>query len=367
LKTLLSEAILPKSGHTIALSLAAVGIIGLGGCGKGKANAPIAAAAVEVVNLSAPNSGETIQATGALRRQREMVLSFRIPGVITSLGVDDGDTVRAGQILARLDPTAVESRLRQARADLDRARRDEARYAKLAETGFVSRQRIEAQSAAASSAQAAYDSAAFDRRWASLVAPSSGVVLARAAQSGEVVQPGQAVLSLADQTSPLILRVPLSDRDIGKVRLGTEAQITLDALPGQALTGKVSRIGQRAGAQSGAIEIDIALPAKSGLRSGLIATAKIAATGPATTQAGFARLPAEAILEANGAQAFIMQLDAKTQTARRTQVVFGGFDGDDALVKGVDNQARIITAGAGFVNDGQKVRVVDPASLDGGQ
>jgi len=125
----------------------------------------------------------------------------------------------------------------------------------------------------------------------------------------------------------------------------------------------VSRIGQRAGAQSGAIEIDITLPAKPGLRSGLIATAKIAAAGPATTQAGFARLPAEAILEANGAQAFVMQLDAKTQTARRTQVVFGGFDGDDALVKGLDSEARVITAGAGFVNDGQKVQVVDPANL----
>ena len=354
---------MPKLGQIVALPLILASLVSITGCGKGKSNLPAPVAAVEVVSLSAPNSDQTLQATGALRREREMVLSFRIPGVITSLSVDDGDTVRAGQVLARLDPTAVEARLRQARADLDRARRDEARYAKLAETGFVSRQRTEAQAAAASSAQAAYDSAAFDRRWANLVAPSSGVVLARAAQSGEVVQPGQAILSLADQNSPLILRVPLSDRDIGKIRLGTEAQITLDALPGQAITGKVSRIGQRAGAQSGAIEIDITLPAKPGLRSGLIATAKIAAAGPATTQAGFARLPAEAILEANGAQAFVMLLDAKTQPARRTQVVFGGFDGDDALVKGLDSEARVITAGAGFVNDGQKVEVVDPANL----
>ena len=358
---------MPKPSHIIALSLAAAGLIGLSGCGKGKANVPVPAAAVEVVSLSAPNAGQTILATGALRRQREMVLSFRIPGVITSLSVDDGDTVRAGQVLARLDPTAVESRLRQARADLDRARRDEARYAKLAETGFVSRQRIEAQSAAASSAQAAYDSAAFDRRWASLIAPASGVVLARAAQSGEVVQPGQAILSLADQTSPLILRVPLSDRDIGKIKLGSEAQVSLDALPGQTLTGKVSRIGQRAGAQSGAIEIDITLPTRPDLRSGLIATAKIAGAGPESASSEFARLPAEAILEANGTRAFVMRLDEKTKTARRTQVTFGGFDGDDALIQGLSANTRVITAGAGFVADGQAVRVIDPAKLGTGQ
>ena len=106
---------MPKPSHIIALSLAAAGLMGLSACGKGKANAPALSAAVEVVSLSAPNAGQTILATGALRRQREMVLSFRIPGVITSLSVDDGDTVRAGQVLARLDPTAVESRLRQAR------------------------------------------------------------------------------------------------------------------------------------------------------------------------------------------------------------------------------------------------------------
>ncbi len=358
---------MPKPGHIIALSLAAAGLIGLSGCGKGKANDPAPAAAVEVVSLSAPHAGQTIQATGALRRQREMVLSFRIPGVITSLGVDDGDTVRVGQVLARLDPTAVESRLRQARADLDRARRDEARYVKLAETGFVSRQRIEAQTAAASSAQAAFDSAAFDRRWASLVAPANGVVLARAAQSGEVVQPGQAILSLADQSSPLILRVPLSDRDIAKIKLGTQAEITFDALPGQTISGKVSRIGQKAGAQSGAIEIDITLPARPGLRSGLIATAKLAGIGPGSASSEFARLPAEAILEANGTRAFVMRLDEKTKTARRTPVTFGGFDGDDALVQGLSANVRVITAGAGFVGDGQVVRVIDPANLGAGQ
>lgn len=358
---------MPKLGQIVFLPLILASLVSVTGCGKGKSNLPAPAAAVEVVSLSEPNSGQTVQATGALRREREMVLSFRIPGVITSLSVDEGDSVRAGQVLARLDPTAVEARLRQARADLDRARRDEARYSKLAETGFVSRQRTEAQAAAASSAQAAYDSAAFDRRWANLVAPANGVVLARAAQSGEVVQPGQAVISLADQTSPLILRVPLSDRDIGKIRLGTEAQITLDALPGQAITGKVSRIGQRAGAQSGAIEIDITLPAKEGLRSGLIATAKIAAAGPAFTQVGFARLPAEAILEATGSRAFVMQLDEKTKTARRIQVTFGGFDGDDALIRGLSANTRVITAGAGFVADGQAVRVIDPANLGTGQ
>ena len=343
---------------------ALLGLTLLYGCG-GKEEAPVEAPlpTVEIVPLAAPNGGQTLSVTGALRRQREMVLSFRIPGVITGLSVDEGDSVKAGQVLARLDPAAVDSRLRQTAADLDRARKDEARYVKLADAGIVSRQRAEAQSAAATSAQAAYDAAAFDRRWANLIAPSKGVILTRNAQTGEVVQPGQAVLSLADEASPLVLRVPLSDRDIGKIRLGAGAAITLDALPNQILTGSVSRIGQRAGAQSGAIDIEITLPPTAGLRSGLIASAKIEATGSASTTSAYSRVPAEAIMEADGKTALVLRFDPKDGLAKQTKVTFGGFDGDDALIQGLAPDAKVITAGAGLVADGQKVRVIDRASI----
>lgn len=343
-----------------------LGLTLLSGCGgKDKAVVDAPLPTVEIVGLVAPNSGQTLSVTGALRRQREMVLSFRIPGVITGLTVDEGDEVSAGQVLARLDPAAVESRLRQAAADLDRARKDEARYVKLADAGIVSRQRAEAQSAAAASAQAAYDAAAFDRRWANLAAPSKGVILTRSAQTGEVVQPGQAVLSLADEASPLVLRVPLSDRDIGKIRLGASAAITLDALPNQTLTGSVSRIGQRAGAQSGAIDIEITLPPTAGLRSGLIASAKIDASGlaAASTMTAYSRVPAEAIMEADGKTALVLRFDPKGGIARQTKVTFGGFDGDDALIEGLASDTKVITSGAGLIADGQKVQVIDRASI----
>jgi RND family efflux transporter MFP subunit len=343
--------------------LIALGPLILIGCGKAAPTEPAAPTPVEVVTGSLPNTGQTLLATGALKRQREMTLSFRIPGVITQLSVDDGDPVRAGQVIATLDPAAVDSRLRQAAADLDRARRDEARYVQLADAGVVSRQRAEAQRSGAASAQAAYDAAAFDRRWARLVAPATGVVLARNAQAGEVVQPGQAVVVMADEASPLVLRAPLSDRDISKVAIGTLATVTLDALPGQALTAKVSRIGQRAGAQSGAVEIEITLPNRPGLRSGMIATARIMATPGSVAPQAHLKLPAEAILEANGKTAFVMTYDPASRKARRVAVGFAGFDGDDALVSGLAAGTQVITAGAGYVTDGQSVRVIDPKAL----
>ncbi len=342
--------------------------LGLAACGASAPapRGPPPPPAVQVVEASPPHGEGAVTATGALRRRREMALSFRIPGVITRLGVDEGDTVRRGQVLATLDPAAVDARLRQAAADLDRARRDAERFSRLVERGAISRQQAEAQNTQVADAQAAYDAAAFDRRWAALAAPANGVVLVRQAQAGEVVQPGQTVVILADDDSPLVLRAPISDRDIGRVRIGGGARVRLDSLPGEVLTGTVTRIGQQAGPQNGAVEIEITLPTRLGLRSGLIARAEIDALPEAGgAAAGLSRVPAETILEATGERAFVMRFDPSTGLARRTPVRFGGFDGDDALVGGLPPGARLITAGAGYVSDGERVSVVDPTRLPG--
>ena len=94
---------LVRAGAVAAISLAATAA-----CGKAEkaAEAP-SPASVEAVLVRAPANSSTLVATGPLERRREMTLSFRIPGVITALDVDDGDVVRAGQVLATLDPAGV--------------------------------------------------------------------------------------------------------------------------------------------------------------------------------------------------------------------------------------------------------------------
>lgn len=314
--------------------------------------------AVQAVSVRGPHGGSILAATGQLERRREMTLSFRIPGVMTSLAVEAGDPVRAGQVLATLDPAGVAAAETRAGTELERARRDLARDRALFEKGFVSRQRLDDRESAVKAAQAGASAAAFDRRWARLVSPASGVVLSRDAQAGEVVQPGQAVLTVADEASPLILRAPLADREVSRVRPGAAATVRVDGAP-QPITGRVTRVGQRAGAATGAVEVEIELGSSQGLRSGQVATAEIVA--PAFTAAAMARVPAEAILEAQGARAFVLTVERGV--ARRRAVGFGGFDGDDALVAGLAPDARVITAGAGFVGDGEAVRVVDPTRL----
>lgn len=346
-----------RAGVLTAISLAAAA------CGRADPAAePTPPPAVQVVAVRAPDAGATLTATGLLERGREMTLSFRIPGVITQLSADDGDSVRAGQVLATLDPAGVAAAEARASVEVERARRDLARDQTLFEKGFVSRQRLDDRRSALKVAEAGASAAAFDRRWARLVSPASGVVLQRAAQAGEVVQPGQAVLRIADESSPLILRAPLADRDVTRVRPGQSAGVRVDGLPA-VVPGRVARVGERAGTQTGAVDVEIEILGGGGaLRSGQVATARIAVDAPAGP--AFARIPAEAILEARGRQAFVLVVERGV--ARRRTVTFAGFSGDDALVDGLPSDARVITAGAGFVGDGERVTVVDPTRLNAG-
>ncbi len=82
----------------------------LAGCGaKSKADAPPAPTPVEAVEVAAPGGAATVGGAGTLERRREMALSFRIPGVLTALRVEAGDSVRAGQVIAAIDLAGVDA------------------------------------------------------------------------------------------------------------------------------------------------------------------------------------------------------------------------------------------------------------------
>jgi RND family efflux transporter MFP subunit len=341
-------------------ALALLGLLALAACGGRDPVAAPQPPAVETAAAVSDLAGGGLTVTGTLERQREMNLSFRVGGVMTALSVDVGDAVAAGQVLARIDPSAVNARVTQSESELERARRDLRRDEALFAQGYVSNQRVEDRRSALKAAQAAYDAAAFDGRWSRLVAPAGGVVLERAAQVGEVVQPGQTVVRVADLASPLVLRAGVADRDIPRIAPGQTVTATVDSLPGEVLSGRVVRVGQGADPRTGAIPVEVELPGRRELRSGL--TAKVTFPAVATGDSSV-RVPAEALLEANGDKAHVFRL--KGDRAVRTPVVFLGFEGDDARIRGLAPGERVITAGGGFISDGERVRVADPRALAG--
>ncbi len=351
----------PHSG--LGVACVALAALSFSGCHRQSPPPTISAPpVVEIVHAVSVDAGNSLTVTGALRHEHEITLSFRTGGTMTSLYVDEGDAIEKGQLLATVDPTAQRTQLAQSAADLSKAHRDLQRFRSLISEGAISRQQLEDQQTTLELAQEAFRSARFDVDGTRIVSPVKGFVLTRDAQAGQVVLPGQAVLEVTDDSSPLLLRVALPDEDAMRLKSGMPTVVQLDAPSGGKVAGRIWRIGKHADLQSGAVDIDIVIPALFGWRSGMIASASIAI--PRQDDANHSvlqRVPAEALVDISRQVAVVYLFDERHKIVHRQRVRFHGFDGDDALISNLPISAAIVTAGAGFLHSGQSVEVAHSA------
>jgi RND family efflux transporter MFP subunit len=200
---------------------------------------------------------------------------------------------------------------------------------------------------------AALRSAAYAQRYGRIVAPADGVVLARLAEPGEVVNPGQPVLRISSQGESWILAAEVADRDVAGLGEGALATVTFDGAPGREFEASVQRIGGQAGASTGAIPIELQVAAAPGeLRSGLVGKARIRRGAAAALV-----VPASAVLDARDGKGWLMV--AEDGRARRREVTLGEVaDGTVAVTTGLSVTDQVIVAGAAFLDDGASIRVV---------
>jgi RND family efflux transporter MFP subunit len=193
----------------------------------------------------------------------------------------------------------------------------------------------------------------FDLGLARLTAPGPGVILARPAEPGQIVSPGQQVLLLGDMAGGLVLRLPVADRDAARLKRGQAAAVLLPALPGPALNGIISEIGARGDDGSGTFRVEIRLPADPRLKSGLIGTAKLALAG----QSGPLKVPTTAVFAARADEGFVYVLaDGKAQ-----QRLVGLGPVDDAgtvITRGLSAGEQVITTGIDRLRPGMAVQIV---------
>jgi RND family efflux transporter MFP subunit len=298
-------------------------------------------------------AADVIRAIGRLEAAGETSLGFPVGGVVATVEVEIGDRVRAGQLLARLDLTALDADVAQAREQLTRAQRDLARTETLVARQLVPRQQRDDARTQVEVAAAALRSAGYTQRYGRIEAPADGVVLSRFVEPGEVVLPGQPVVRTSSQGAAWLLPVQLADRDAAVIQPGAPATVTLDGAPGAEFEARVLRIGGQASATSGAIEVELqVLAAPERLRSGMVGKARI------RQDAGDELMvPVAAVLRADDGKAWLMVVDGGL--ARQRDVVLGELRGDQVQVKrGLSPKDLVIVAGAAFVDDGAPVRIL---------
>jgi len=336
----------------------------LAGCGAdNKIDEAATAAPLRAIRVTAVRNGPAeppVQASGLASSRDEAKLAFKVGGVIAAIEVREGDEVRAGQRLARIEAAEIDASVAQARAALAKASRDLARGKKLFADDVVTREQLDDLGTAETVARAQLDAASFNRRYAEITAPADGRVLSRLAEPRELVQPGAPVLVVSASGSGTVLEVGLADRDALRVKVGDSAEVRFDALPDRVFPAKVQELARASDPRTGTWRCELAVDTASAelpAFSGLIGRARIVPATSLSTRRSY--LPIEALVEGDQAKARLYLFDPKTGTVKSAEHRVAFVSGTEvALGDVLPDGTQVVTDGAAYLRDGETVRVV---------
>ncbi|MGZ5236075.1 MAG: efflux RND transporter periplasmic adaptor subunit [Caldimonas sp.] len=357
---------------SLALSFSLVGVL-LAACSKAPP-APEPVRAVKTMVIAPASAGATLEYAGEIRARVESRLGFRVGGKIIERGVDVGDSVKAGQVLARLDPRdlrlgedAARAAVTSAAVNLQQAEADFKRYRDLRNQGFISGAELERREtmlkvASAQLAQARAQSGvqANQAGYSALTADASGVITGVDAEPGMVVAAGTSVLRLAhDGPRDVVFSVPEDQVDLIQAiaARGGSVKVRLWSSTAGELAATVREVSAAADPATRTFLVKADLGAGDAARLGQTATVAV----DAPRLAGVARVPLSALKEDHG-ESTVWIVDAASMTAVRRPVRVGAAEGNDAVViDGLVPGDRIVTAGVHVLSPGQKVRLyADP-------
>lgn len=357
----------PRSVKGLPLLLA----VCLVACSKpAPVEAPIRAVKVMTVGVQPLQSG--LEFAGEVRARVETRLSFRVGGKLTARPVEVGQRVKAGQLLAQLDPqdfkladAAARAQLSAASTQRDLAAADYQRFKALKDQNFISGAELErrettlkAADAQLAQATAQASSQGNQTGYTRLLADVAGVITAIDAEPGQVLAAGAPVLRLAqDGPRDVLFAVP-EDR-VAAMRLGSGVSVR----PWQAsssLPGVVREVAASADPVTRTFAVKVALPAGTALALG----STVAVQPQALSRSGtpVIKLPTSALLQ-NGATTVVWVLDAASMTVNQQAVQVLTADGNEVVVgSGLQSGVQVVTAGVHVLSPGQKVTLYKPNS-----
>ena len=310
---------------------------------------------VRVVTPELRRTMPPIVLTGTLGAKEEIPLAFKIGGVVARVAVEAGQSVRAGQVLAELSLAEIDAQVSAAREGRDKAQRDMTRAERLLADSVATRSQVEDARTQLDVTSAQLRAAEFNRQYAVIRAPARGIVLRRQLEVGQLVGPNAPLIVLRTERRGLVLRAAAADRDAVRLKVGERASIAFDAFPGEEFAGRVERVGVAAMPMTGTYEVEITVVAGSQrLSSGLIGRATMS---PRAATA-MPMIPAEALLEVDGAAASVFVLNETGDAVHRIALRVAFLDGAMAAISGgLPANARVVTAGATRLVEGAKVTV----------
>jgi len=321
--------------------------------------------AVKVMTVAEDAQRSSAEYSGEVLARVESRLGFRVAGKIIRRSVELGQRVRAGEVLAQLDPqdyklseVAARAQLAAAATNRDLAVSDYKRYKDLRDQNFISSAELERRDTTLQAAQAQWDQAQAQlsgqgnqASYTTLVADRSGVVTSVDAEVGQVVAAGTPVIRVA-QDGPRDVLFAVPEDKVQLVRMGSVAEVRLWSTP-RTLQATVREVAASADPVTRTFGVKLALEAQDALPLG----ATVSVTAAAFGHGGVAvmKLPTSAFFLSGNSSA-VWVLDKASMTVKLTPVEIATADGNDVVVRsGIAPGMQVVSAGVHVLQPGQKV------------
>jgi membrane fusion protein (multidrug efflux system) len=352
----------------MVLALAMAGTLTLTGCGVGEASITnqdeIRAATPVPVGVAYPSRADiyaSYATTAAIASDADAPVVARVAGELVELLVEEGDTVEAGQVLARLDGKRLRLEMLAAKANLSKASKEYQRNINLHERGLISASMFEGLKYELEALEASYKLAALNYDYSNIRAPIAGVVSARKIKPGQHIDVDDVAFRITE-TTELVSYLQIPQSQLPKFQAGQTATLQVASMPGIDFPASILRISPTIDTRNGTFRATAIIDNKNGeLAPGMFGRFTIAYE----KHSNALLVPAVALLDEDEQSAVYVVNDG--EVLRR--VVEKGIeaDGKIEILSGLTEDEQIVIIGHNGLRDGSKVLASNtlPGSFSG--
>ena len=309
---------------------------------------PVETAEVIQGSITATYAGST-----SLEAEEEAEVVAKVSGVVKQIFMEEGYSVKAGQVLAKLDDEQYRLEVNQAHSILDKIFSEFERNESLFRNKIVSQESYEKTKSEYRTQKAAYDLAKLRLDYTEIKAPISGVVSRRFIKVGNMVKVDQPTFQVTD-FDPLLAVLHVPEKEMSKLQVGYPAKLTADALPGSEFKGKISRISPIVDAGTGTFKVTVEVNDKTRtLKPGMFTRVQIVYD----THEKAILVLKNAILTED-TQAWVFVVDSDTVTKKEVQIGYSNSTHVEVL-SGLNVGDIVVTTGLGSLRDGSKIKLVE--------
>jgi membrane fusion protein (multidrug efflux system) len=319
--------------------------------GAGRGAPPAAAVPVEVASVERKTIASFIETNGSLEAENEVDLVARVSAPIQELLVEEGDYVRKGQTLARLDDIEFRVQNEIARVQVSETRQAFERAETLRKDDLIASEEYERAVSAHDSARAQLRASEIQFEFATLTAPFSGRIVRRYVDRAEQVSANTAIFRLSD-FDPLLCPIQVPERELSRLRVDQPARLEVEAFPGVSFPSRVLRISPIVESETGTVKVTIVADTDRRLRPGMFARVYV----EAERREGTLVVPKAALsLESIGDTIYV----AVDNKASRREVSLGFRQGDEVeILSGVEAGEQVVVVGQDGLSDGTPLQIM---------